>query len=59
MTTNVCVSKEAIMDLVKVKGQFDSIVESLELMAEPEFMNSFSKAKEQIKSREFDDWNEL
>ena len=47
------------MDLVKVKGEFDAIVESIELMSDKEFMDSYKKAKEQIKKREFDDWNAL
>jgi hypothetical protein len=53
------VNKKAIKDLVKVKGEFDAIVESLELMADKEFMNSHKQAKEQIKNREFVDWDEL
>ena len=47
------------MDLVKVKDEFDAIVESLELMADKEFMKSYKKSKEQIKKRDFVDWNEL
>ena len=47
------------MDLVRVKAEFDSIVESLELMADNEFMNSYKKSKDQIKKREFVDWNAL
>lgn len=59
MASTICIKKDAIMDLVKVKNEFDSIIESLELMADSEFMNSYKKAKEQIKKREFVDWNEL
>ena len=55
----ISVKKEAIADLVRVKDEFDTIVESLELMSDPEFMNSYSKAKEQIKKRDFVDWNDL
>tara|TARA_Y100000310_G_C20480768_1_gene714562 strand:- start:202 stop:378 length:177 start_codon:yes stop_codon:yes gene_type:complete len=53
------VSKEAIVDLVRVKDQFDSIIESLELMNNPEFMASYEKSKRQIEKRDFDDWNAL
>ncbi|MBI5393386.1 hypothetical protein HZA96_05945 [Candidatus Woesearchaeota archaeon] len=53
------VQKQAIKDLIKVKDEFDSIVESLELMSDKDFMSSYKKAKEQIKKREFVDWNEL
>ena len=59
MASTICIKKDAIMDLVKVKNEFDSIIESLELMADSEFINSYKKAKEQIKKREFVDWNEL
>jgi hypothetical protein len=59
MAETITVNKEAIIDLVRVKEEFDSIVESLELMADKEFMNSYNKAKEQIKKRDFVDWNEL
>lgn len=55
----VLVNKKAIADLIKVKEEFDVIVESLELMGNKEFMESYKEAKEQIKKREFDDWNAL
>jgi len=59
MTQTISVNKEAIIDLVRVKDEFDSIVESLELMADKDFMDSYKKSKEQIKKKEFADWNEL
>ncbi len=59
MTGTISISKDAIFDLVRVKNEFDSIIESLELMSDSEFMDSYKKSKEQIKKREFDDWNEL
>lgn len=59
MAQTINVSKEAILDLVRVKEEFDTIIESLELMADKEFMDSYKKSKEQIKKREFADWNEL
>jgi len=59
MASTICVRKDAILDLVRVKNQFDSIIESLELMSDSDFMDSYRKSKEQIKKREFDDWNEL
>ena len=59
MAQTINVSKEAILDLVRVKDEFDAIIESLELMSDKEFMNSYKKSKEQIKKREFADWNEL
>ncbi len=55
----VSVNKQAIVDLVRVKDEFDTIVESIELMGNKEFMDSYKKAKEQIKQREFVDWDAL
>ena len=59
MSQTINVSKEAISDLVRVKEEFDAIVESLELMSDKEFMNSYKKSKEQVKKREFADWDDL
>jgi len=53
------INRRAILDLVKVKENFDDIVESLELMSDKEFMKSYNKSKEQVKNGEFDDWNAL
>ena len=57
--TPVTVNKEALNDLIRLKEEFDTVIESLELMANKEFMDSYKKAKEQIKNRDFADWNEL
>ena len=57
MAETITVNKQAISDLIRVKEEFDSIVESLELMADKGFMDSYKKAKEQIKNRDFADWN--
>jgi hypothetical protein len=35
------------------------IIESLELMSDAKFMNSYNNSKKQIKNREFDDWDEI
>ena len=58
-SSTITVNKEAIMDLVRLKEEFDSIIESLELMSDEDFMESYRKAREQVKNREFDDWNDL
>ena len=55
----ITVNKQAIIDLFKVKEEFDTIIESIELMSDKGFMDSYKKAKQQIKNREFDDWNDL
>ncbi|HLC75374.1 MAG TPA: hypothetical protein VJH88_06005 [Candidatus Nanoarchaeia archaeon] len=59
MTETIMISKKAIADLVRVKHNFDAVIESLELMSNPEFMKSFKEAREQVKKRDFADWNEL
>ena len=59
MQETILINREAVKDLLKVKEEFDAIVESIELMSDKEFMNSYNKSKEQIKKREFADWNAL
>ena len=59
MAETITVNRQAISDLLRVKEEFDSIVESMELMANEDFMDSYKKAKEQIKNRDFTDWNGL
>ena len=59
MAETISVNKKAILDLVRMKDEFNSIVESLELMADKEFMSSYNKAKGQIKNKDFADWNAL
>ena len=53
------ISKEAIVDLAKLTNEINDRVESLELMSDKEFMESFRKSKEQIEKRKFANWNEL
>jgi len=55
----VSINKQAIIDLMRVKDEFDTIVESIELMGNKKFMESYKKAKEQVKKREFVDWDVL
>ena len=56
---NVVVDKTAFMDLLRVKDEFDMIVESMELMAGKKFMESYRKARQQVKEKDFVDWNDL
>lgn len=55
----ISINKDAVLDLVRIKEEFDAIVESIELMSDSEFMKSYKLAKEQIKNREFVEWDEL
>ncbi|MBI4162581.1 MAG: hypothetical protein HY513_02765 [Candidatus Aenigmarchaeota archaeon] len=59
MEKTITISKEAFDDLVRLRNELDTVVESLELMKDKEFMDSYRKAKEQVKKREFVDWNGL
>jgi len=53
MAETIMVSKEAVLDLIKVKDEFNSIVESIELMGDKAFMDSYHEAKSQIRERKF------
>lgn len=55
----VCITKSAIEDLARLTNEINDRVESLELMSDKKFMKSFKKAKEQIKKRDFADWDAL
>ena len=55
----ITINKQAVEDLIRVKDEFDSIVESIELMSNIKFMKSYNKAKEQIQKRDFDEWDKL
>jgi|LGOV01.1.fsa_nt_gb predicted CopG family antitoxin len=58
-TKTVTISRDALKDLIRIKEDFDVVMESLELMENEEFLESYKKAKEEIKNREFVDWDEL
>ena len=57
MSETVLIKKTAIKDLLRVRDEFDAIVESIELMSNKEFMDTYKKAKEQIGKRDFANWN--
>jgi hypothetical protein len=56
---DVCISKKEIADLVQLTEEINERVESLELMSNKKFMASYKKAKEQIKKRDFAEWDEI
>ena len=58
-TKRIIISHEVFEDLTRIKEDFDAVMESLELMADKAFMESHEKAKNEIKNRDFADWNEL
>jgi len=56
---DVCINKKAIADLARLTNEINDRVESLELMSDEKFMTSLKKSKEQVKKKEFADWNAL
>ena len=59
MEDTLSIRKSALVDLIKLREEFNDIIESLELADNKEFMDSYKKSKEQVKKREFTDWNAL
>ena len=55
----ISIDKSAIADLAKLTNEINDRVESLELMSDPEVMEAHKRAKEQIKKRDFADWDGL
>ena len=55
----ITVDKKIIFDLAKQISDLNDKMETLELMSNSELMDSLKKSKEQIKNREFVDWDEL
>jgi len=53
------IRREAIADLLRIKDDFDAVVESLELMSDEDFMRSYRRSREQVRKREFTDWDDL
>ena len=54
----ITIDKKALVDLIRLKEEFDLIVESLELAGDPELMESLRRSKKQIEKGElvnFDD----
>ena len=55
----VTIDRKAFVGLMKLKEELDLIMESIELSNNKEFMESLRMSEEQIKNREFADWDEL
>ena len=55
----VIIERRNIIELAKLAAELEDRLESLELMSDPEVMESLKKSEEQIKNREFANWNEL
>ena len=55
----VCIDRKIILDLSKMIQEMSDRIESLELASDPEFMESLKKSDEEVKNREFADWDDL
>ncbi len=55
----MCEVYDAFEDFIRLKEDFEVVMESLELMENEEFMVSYRKAKKELKNRDFVDWDEL
>jgi len=53
------IDKQVILDLAKQISELNDKMESLELMSNPEIMESLRKSKEQISKGEFVNFDEL
>jgi len=59
MEEEIAIKKSAIEDLAKLTNEINDRVESLKLISDKKFMASLKKSKEQIRKRDFADWNAL
>ncbi len=55
----ITIDKRAISEIAKLVSELEDRIESIELMSNTEVMEAHKRAKEQIKKREFSNWNEL
>ena len=50
MARTITISEDIFEEMIRKKEEFDAIVESIELMNNPEVMESIRKSKEDIKA---------
>lgn len=55
----ITIDRKIIVELAKLASELEDRIESLELASDPEFMESLKRSEEQIKKRDFANWNEL
>ena len=55
----ITVDKRALKHLARLAEEINDRIESLELMQDKEFMESLRKSEEQIKNRDFANWDDL
>jgi hypothetical protein len=55
----ITIEKKAFTDIARLVEELEDKIESLELMSNPEVMESLKKSEEQIENRDFANWDEL
>ncbi len=55
----VYMSRKAFEEIMEAKKHLDSLMESVELINDEEFMEGYKKAKTDIKKGQFEDWDKL
>ncbi len=56
---NITLDRNSVGELANLVEEIQLWLESFELSSNPEFMESMKRSEEQIKNRDFADWNEL
>ena len=56
---SVTLDKKSLFELSNLVEEIQLWLESLELASDSEFVESMKRSEEQIKNRDFADWNEL
>jgi len=59
MEKTITINQSTMIDLMRLSQEMQDKIESLQLMNDKEFMDSLKKSDEQVKKREFADWNAL
>ncbi|MEE8358910.1 MAG: hypothetical protein V3R82_05825 [Candidatus Hydrothermarchaeales archaeon] len=55
----VHMSRKAFEEIMEAKEHLDTLMESVELINDEEFMEGYRQAKEDIKEGRFEDWDKL
>lgn len=56
---SITIDRKIIVDLARIIEELQDRIESLELASDTEFMKSLKKSDEEVKNRDFVDWNDL
>ena len=59
MKDKISIDKVEFLKIMKMLEEVQDRMESLELASDPEFMKSLKKSNEEVKNRDFADWDEF